>query len=54
VWGERDPVLGAHLAAPPAELVPNARVVRLPEAGHTVQLDAPEAVNGLLVEFLRR
>jgi pimeloyl-ACP methyl ester carboxylesterase len=54
VWGERDPVLGAHLAAPPAELVPNARVVRLPEAGHTVQLDAPDAVNGLLVEFLRR
>lgn len=53
LWGERDPALGNHLAVPPPELVPRARVVRLAAAGHTVQLDAPGDVSRLLVEFLR-
>jgi pimeloyl-ACP methyl ester carboxylesterase len=32
--------------------VPDARVVRLPNASHAVMLDAAEEVNRLLVEFL--
>jgi len=54
LWGERDPVLLPHLAPPPAELVPDARVVRIPGAGHDVQLDAPGEVNRAIVAFLRR
>jgi pimeloyl-ACP methyl ester carboxylesterase len=53
VWGERDPALGRHLATPPADLVPDARVERVPDAGHTVQLDAPARVNELLLAFLK-
>ncbi|HEU4973816.1 MAG TPA: alpha/beta hydrolase [Baekduia sp.] len=53
IWGERDRFLGAELAEPPAKLVPHARVVRLPDASHWVQHDAPEEVNRLLVEHLR-
>jgi epoxide hydrolase 4 len=53
VWGERDPFLGTHLARPPPGAVRSARVERLPEAGHCVQLDEPERVNALIVEFLR-
>jgi epoxide hydrolase 4 len=52
IWGEQDPVLGRALAAPPPHLVPDARVVRLPNASHAVMLDAAEEVNRLLVEFL--
>lgn len=54
IWGEQDP----HLAAPMGELdgarVPRGRVERLPQAGHWPQLDAPQRVNELLVDFLRK
>jgi len=53
VWGERDRFLGKELAVPPGELVPDARVVFLPEASHWVQNDAPDRVNELLIEFFR-
>ncbi len=52
IWGERDRYLEAGLAAPPRRWVPNARVERLPDASHWVQLDRPERVNALLLEFL--
>ncbi|HVY47030.1 MAG TPA: alpha/beta hydrolase, partial [Minicystis sp.] len=52
IWGEKDPALGAELAAPSARWVPHARVERLPDANHFVQLDAPDRVNRLLVEYL--
>jgi pimeloyl-ACP methyl ester carboxylesterase len=52
IWGARDPFLGEHVAEPPAGLVPNARVVRVPGASHDVMLDAPQRVNELLLEFL--
>jgi pimeloyl-ACP methyl ester carboxylesterase len=32
--------------------VPNARVERLPDASHWVQVDRPEWVNALLLDFL--
>lgn len=52
IWGERDRYLEAGLATPPRRWVPNARVERLPNASHWVQLDRPERVNALLLEFL--
>ena len=51
LWGERDRYLGAELAEPPAEWVPDARVVRIPDASHWVQVDRPERVNELLLAF---
>ncbi len=53
IWGERDPFLGSELAAPDRDLVPHMRVERLPDASHWVQLERPDRVNALLVEFLR-
>jgi pimeloyl-ACP methyl ester carboxylesterase len=52
IWGERDRYLGADLAEPHREDVPNLeRVVRLPTASHWVAADEPAEVNRLLVEF---
>ena len=53
IWGEQDRALGSELAEPDPKWVPKARVERLPEASHWVQLDAPERVNELLVDFLK-
>jgi len=52
VWGRNDDSLGEELAEPPKRWVTNARVEKLPNASHWVQLDEPEKVNRLLVEFL--
>lgn len=53
VWGDRDPYLGRELADPPSAWVRKARVVHLPDAGHWVHLEEPDAVNAELVSFLR-
>jgi epoxide hydrolase 4 len=53
IWGDKDRYLGKEMAAPPADMVPNARVVHLPNATHWVQNDATEEVNRLLLEFVR-
>ncbi len=54
VWGERDAHLGAELAEPSPRLVPRCRVVRIPEASHWVQNDAPEIVNRELAAHFGR
>jgi epoxide hydrolase 4 len=51
IWGEQDRYLAASMADPDRRLVPDVRVVRLPEASHWVQHDEPERVNALLTEF---
>ena len=52
VFGERDRYLRHQLAEPSPADVPNlGRVVRLPQASHFVQNDAPDEVNRLLIEF---
>ena len=52
IWGERDRYLGRELADPDPADVPNLeRVVRLPDASHWVQHDAPERVSRLLIDF---
>jgi pimeloyl-ACP methyl ester carboxylesterase len=52
IWGEQDLALRVEMADPPQRLVPNARVEKLPDASHWVQMDRPEKVNSLLLEFL--
>jgi pimeloyl-ACP methyl ester carboxylesterase len=52
VWGDQDRYLGAELAEPDPRLVPNARVAHLPDASHWVQVDRPDRVNELLLDFL--
>lgn len=52
LWGEHDRYLGIDLAAPPTRWVPDYRLVRIPEASHWVQMDAPEKVNRHLLELL--
>jgi epoxide hydrolase 4 len=53
VWGVNDPHLGRELASPSPELVPNARVVFVPDATHWIQHDAPARVNEELIAFFR-
>ena len=51
IWGVHDTALGEELAEPPADLVSNYRLEKL-DASHWVQIDAPDAVNRLLLHFL--
>jgi pimeloyl-ACP methyl ester carboxylesterase len=52
VWGERDSYLNPHVLDGLPKWAPDAQVVRLPDASHWVQNDAPEEVNRLLLHFL--
>ncbi len=53
VWGEGDPYLPVALAERQREAVPDARIVRVPDAGHWPFADAPEVVADAVVPFLR-
>jgi epoxide hydrolase 4 len=53
VWGEKDRYLLRDIAEPGRDWVPDLRFAPIPEASHWVQADAPEKVNGLLIDFLR-
>jgi len=44
VWGMRDPVSGAHMAARIAERLPHAPLTALQDVGHWPQLEAPGRV----------
>jgi epoxide hydrolase 4 len=52
VWGMRDPALVADNTVGLERWVPDARVLRVPDAGHWVMVDAPEATNAELLSFL--
>ncbi|MFF1634151.1 alpha/beta fold hydrolase [Leifsonia sp. NPDC058248] len=53
IWGQDDRYLGANLAEPHTEDVPNlVSVERLENASHWVHHDEAERVNELLVDFL--
>ena len=52
IWGQRDSYLGADLAEPDHDDVPNLdRVERLADASHWVHHDEAERVTQLLIEF---
>ena len=44
VWGDLDPVSGAHMIERVEERVPAARVLRMPDVGHWPPLEAPAEV----------
>jgi len=50
--GEEDAIAPPEEAAEMAAALPNARLVRVPRAGHLAPLEAPEAVTAALLEFL--
>jgi pimeloyl-ACP methyl ester carboxylesterase len=52
VWGDLDPVSGAHMAERIAKGIPGADLVRLADVGHWPQLEAPEIVATQLVRVL--
>jgi pimeloyl-ACP methyl ester carboxylesterase len=54
VWGQRDRFLLPELANPDPRWAPRSRVERLPEASHFVQMDQPDQVNSLLLDFLKQ
>ncbi|TNE62235.1 MAG: alpha/beta hydrolase [Alphaproteobacteria bacterium] len=49
--GVEDPVSGAHAADGFEKAVPHAKVVRLPGIGHYPQVEAPETVLELVMQF---
>jgi pimeloyl-ACP methyl ester carboxylesterase len=54
IWGERDPYLNWHVLDGLPAWAPDARVLRLRDASHWVQNDAPDAVNQAVLSFLSR
>ncbi len=52
IWGEQDPYLDISLTLGLERWVEQVRVERVANAGHWVQVDAPDRVNQLLIEFL--
>jgi pimeloyl-ACP methyl ester carboxylesterase len=53
VWGERDPALRKEYLARWIEAFPDARVVRVPDAGHFVAEERPDAVVAAVREAVR-
>lgn len=54
IWGAQDRHLGIEYAEPPARWVWDLKMDYIPDASHWVQVDAPEQVNELLLDFLPR
>ena len=54
LWGDRDRHLIPELAEPGDHWLPNAELVRFPEASHWLPHDEPDRVNEALTDFLRR
>jgi pimeloyl-ACP methyl ester carboxylesterase len=53
IWGKNDPYARPALAEASKTLCADARLTWLPEATHWVAHDAPDAVNALLLDFLK-
>lgn len=53
ITGERDPARSLAPTDAMRVLVPNVQEVVIPDAGHWVQQEQPEAVNAALLHFLR-
>jgi pimeloyl-ACP methyl ester carboxylesterase len=53
VWGERDRWLDSEVGERLAAVLPDARLVRVPDAARLVPEDAPEVLASLVVDFLR-
>ena len=53
VHGDEDAVLPVERAKPMLDVLPNARLALIPEAGHTANLENAPAVNEAMRGFLR-
>lgn len=53
IFGEDDPFLTASLAHRNVEALPNAEVHMVPGAGHWPHVESPDAVEAILLPFLR-
>ncbi len=53
IAGEEDALTPPEVARGLAERIPGARLTLLPGAGHVANLEAPEAFDSALIEFLR-
>jgi pimeloyl-ACP methyl ester carboxylesterase len=51
VWGDLDPVSGAHMIARVEERLPAARIVRMADVGHWPPLEAPDVVARTIEEL---
>lgn len=54
VWGEEDSALGIGCTRGTEQWVPNLTLRRLPGVSHWVQQEAPDEVNAILAEWLKR
>ena len=54
LWGDRDRYLIPENAEPGSDWLPNAGLVRFPEASHWLPHEEPARVNELVIDFLRR
>jgi pimeloyl-ACP methyl ester carboxylesterase len=52
VWGDLDPVSGAHMIERVEQRRPDARIVRMPDVAHWPPLEAPEVVAAELQRLL--
>lgn len=53
LWGERDTVVPLSVAQHLAAAIPDARLEIIPNAGHNVMWEAPDAFNRAVIDFLR-
>ncbi len=53
LWGEQDRLIPIPLGRALAAGIPHAAFLSVPQAGHSVQEEAPEEVNRLLLRFLK-
>lgn len=54
VWGEKDQMIPISNAADYLGALPDARLVRLPDAGHVPQEEVPDTSIAPVIEFLRQ
>ena len=52
IWGERDRALSPRLTEGLERWVGDLRLERIPDASHWVLADAPDCVNGTMIDFL--
>jgi epoxide hydrolase 4 len=54
IWGMHDPALGAFLLDGLERIASKLTIHRIQQASHWVQNEAPEEVNRVLLDFLRK
>jgi pimeloyl-ACP methyl ester carboxylesterase len=53
LWGDRDKTVSRQEAYRLKDLLPRANLVFIPGAGHSPQLESPELVDNLILEFIQ-